>query len=125
MRKLLVLPILFLLIGCPQPTDQTARDSIAAAHGWVVNAQATWSTTCRANPTQIQCTSTNKLIAAEHAAADALVVYCAGTPANGATAYANGGACVPVKSAASVLQSAVLNLNSIVTDVKNLLSRPN
>lgn len=118
MRKLIVVPILLLLTGCPQPTDQTARDAIAAAHGWIVNAQATWGDSCRANTAQVKCTSTNKLIAAEHVAADALAAYCGG-PAT--PSYANGGPCVPITGYKQSLIAAITNMNNIATDVKNLL----
>lgn len=119
-RKLvLLLPLFLMLAGCPQPTEQTARDSIAAAHGWVSNAQATWGASCRADNTQAKCVSTNKLIAAEHIAADALTAYCSGP---GST-YPQGGACVPVQGSANALTAAVMNLNAIVNDVKSLLAR--
>jgi len=126
MTKILAVVALALaLTGCPngQTPEQSARDALAAAHGWVVNAQAVWSTTCKADSTQAKCVSTNKLIAAEHTAADALVVYCGGAPASGAPSYLDGGTCVENKTAGGVLQSAIVNMNSFATDVQALLKK--
>lgn len=123
-KRLTIFPVLAMVVflcGCPPEKD--ARDAIAAAHGWITNAQTTWGPTCVANPTQIQCTSTNKLIAAQHAAADALTVYCGGVPAAGQVAYIDGGACVENKSAQGVLLSAVTQMNNIIADVKALLAK--
>ncbi len=124
MRKLLIAPVLLsvLFAGCPAEKD--ARDSIAAAHGYIQSAQAQWGDSCRANNTQLKCTTTNKLIAAQRAAADALAVYCGGPSVTGVD-YANGGTCVPIKSAGGALQTAIVNMNSIITDIKKLLAGGN
>jgi hypothetical protein len=110
---------------CPpgQTPEQSARDAIAAAHGWVVNAQAVWLDSCKADATQAKCVSTNKLIAAEHVAADALQTYCGGTPAPGTQAYIDGGVCVEETSLQGALQSAILNMNATSTDVQALIKK--
>jgi hypothetical protein len=124
MRILAVFALALALTGCPngQTPEQSARDAIAAAHGWVVNAQTVWGTACKADPSPVKCVSTNKLIASEHAAADALLVYCGGAPASGPS-YLDGGACVENNSAGSILQAAIVNMNSIATDVQALLKK--
>lgn len=126
MKRLLAIPLFLsvvLLAGCPP--EKNARDAIAASHGWITNAQTQWAGTCNINPQQIQCTSTNKLIQAQHAAADALTVYCGGVPPAGQQAYIDGGACVENKSAQGVLLSAIQNMNAIIADVKALLAKGN
>lgn len=120
--SLLALSILILFTtGCPTQND--ARDAIAVAHGWIVQAQTQWGDSCRLDPTQVKCTTTNRLIAAQHVAADALEIYCSGTPAAGEQPYAVGGTCVPVKSAQNALVAAVGNMNVFTDDVKSLLGR--
>jgi hypothetical protein len=124
MKILAVAALALALTGCPngQTPEQSARDAIAAAHGWVVNAQAVWSTTCKTDPSQAKCVSTNKLIAAEHTAADALVVYCGGAPASGPS-YLDGGPCTENKTAGGVLQSSIVNMNSFAADVQSWLKK--
>ncbi len=123
MKKLLIAPVLLCVLaltGCP--AEQDARDAIAAAHGYIVSAQSQWQASCTVDKTQLKCATTNKLIAAQHTAADALAVYCGGPSATG-VGYADGGTCVPQKSAGPALQSAVMNMNAIVADVKALLAK--
>lgn len=125
-KKLLFVPLLSciaLLAGCN--AEGAARDAMAAAHGYVVSAQATWGDSCRANNTQFKCTSTNRLIDAEHVTALALLVYCDGPAAPGELRYAGGGVCVPVKGAEASLLSAVRNMNAIADQVAALLKAGN
>jgi|ERR1041384_6759510 hypothetical protein len=122
MKRLFVIPLLLSVIflaGCPPEKD--ARDAIAAAHGVITAAQAQWTTTCRAQPTQAKCQAVNKLIQAQHLAADALTTYCGGVPPTGTPTYLDGGPCTPVTSAGGALRSAIQNMNSIVNDVNGLL----
>lgn len=121
----IAIAVMSFVIGCTGTPEQAARDAIAGAHGFVVSAKATWGDSCRADATQVKCTSTNKLIDAEHLAATALGTYCGGTAAPAVASYSAGGACVPVKSAEQALLSAVMNMNAIVEDVKSLLARGN
>lgn len=113
-----------ILVGCSTTPEQAARDAIASAHGYITSAQAQWQVSCTTNRNQLKCNSTNKLIVAEHTAADALGIYCGGPSATGVS-YADGGTCVPQKSAGPALQSAIMQMNAIVTDVKNLLAKGN
>lgn len=129
MKRILALTLFtFVLCSgftCPQgqTPEQSARDAIAAAHGWVVNAQAVWLASCTTDKTQVKCVSTNKLIEAEHATADALIVYCGGAPPPGVPTYLEGGVCVEETSTINALQSAVLNMNNISSDIQALLKK--
>ena len=120
MRKLVFIPLLLLLTGCPKP-EVTARDAIAGAHGYVVYGQSEWKAECTATPTQGKCQLVNKLIAGEHTTADLLAVYCSGTPKAGAQPYAQGGECVEVKSAYNALSASVANIQDLIKQVNMFL----
>jgi hypothetical protein len=120
-KLFLALPLLF-LIGCPQSQspESIARDAIGGAAGFLGNEQTIHLSECQAAPTKPLCQSINRGIAAQHTLADALIVYCSGAPTIG-PAYKDGGNCVPVRDAAAALQSAVVNLNDIISQIKTLL----
>lgn len=125
MKKILTLfaicGLTLVLTGCPAESD--ARDAIAGAHGWIVNAQLVWSESCQKDNTQLKCTSTNKLIDAQHLAADSLQIYCSGSPKQGELSYADGGVCVPLKGYQDGLIAAIQKMNDIILDVKTLLAK--
>jgi hypothetical protein len=101
------------LAGC-QPIEQTARDVIAGAQGFIEQAQKNHLVECRADPTkEFPCRMINRAVAAQNLAVDALAVYCGfakDTPPNIP--------CRADKSAAATLKAALDNLNRIISDYK-------
>jgi hypothetical protein len=123
MKRLFALPLFVLVLsltGCPKP-EVLARDGIAAAHGYVVYGQTEWLLECKGNPLQSKCVLINRLIVAEHITADALAIYCSGTPLNGIAPYAQGGPCEPVKTAMPALQASLVNIQDLVTQIRAFL----
>lgn len=119
-RMVLAAPLLLLALlaaGCPK-FEESARDAIAGAHGWVSDQQPKHQVECTADPAKAICKAINRVIAGEHTTADVLKVYCSGAPAAGEKDYADGGRCVPVKSAEAALQATILNLQATVNDAK-------
>jgi hypothetical protein len=106
--------------GCPSP-ESNARDAIAGAYGFLQNAQDAHLAECVAAPMKTVCAAITAGITYQHAVATALAIYCGGLPAAGAASYADGGVCVPVKTAKQALESAVSNLNNLIVTVKGLL----
>jgi hypothetical protein len=120
-RRVLVLPLLavVLLAGC-QSFEKSARDAIAGAHGWVQQQQPIRQAECSADPSKAICRAINRVIAGEHTTAGVLNVYCAGAPPAGQASFADGGPCVPVKSAEAAIQAAIINLQTTVNDAKKV-----
>jgi hypothetical protein len=106
------------LIAC-SPLEQQARNTAAALQGAIGAAQAQYQSTCTTTPTQTPCTIINQAVAGQNALVTATETYCSWTvtapPAN-ATA-----ACVPVKSAAAGLQTAISNATLFVTELRGVI----
>ena len=117
MRKLLLLPLLLLLTGCPK--DKNARDTAAALKGLLATAQTKYQTSCQANNTQAVCQTINKGVSAQNALITAIETYCsmALTP----TPPAPETPCTPVKSAESALQVAIANANQSISEIKGVI----
>jgi hypothetical protein len=117
MRKLLLLPLLLLLTGCPK--DKNARDTAAALKGLLATAQTQYQTSCQANKTQPACTTINKGISAQNALITAIETYCsmALTP----TPPPDNTPCTPVKSAEGALSVALANAKQSITEVKGII----
>lgn len=112
---LLCLPLLLGLKACPsQPPYETARDSIAAAKGFIEQAQLNHHAECTANPSKKLCKAINTGVEAQNAAIDALDAYCAGP------AWNTGGVCDPQASVEAKLDEAIRNLNKIIANLKEL-----
>ena len=110
----LLLPVVF-LAGC-QPPEQSARDVIAASKGAIQTAQTKYHDACVKDANGAPCVAVTKAIGAQHVAIDALNIYCQFSPqADPATK------CQPVKGALPALQSALVNLNAVTSDLKGLL----
>lgn len=100
----------------PATLEQRARDGIAAATGFLSNAQSQYHDQCVAALDGTVCQTINKGIAAQNITIDALRTYCAfakGDPLDNP--------CKPVATAADALKSALSNLTGIVNDVKGLV----
>lgn len=120
MKKTLALvPILALLaitLACPpsQPLEQTARDSVATAKGYLDAAKAHHPECATpGTPVSTNCDIIGKGVGAKDAVIDAINVYCASNDYSN-----NGGPCVPNKDLQPKLQEALNNLNQTITDVK-------
>jgi hypothetical protein len=113
---IVLLVVLPFLLGCPRP-EVTARDAIAAAHGYVTYGQAEWKSECVAVPTSVKCVLVNRLIAGERATADVLAIYCAGVPKAGTQSYAQGGECVEVKGVLPLLQASMSNIQDLIKQI--------
>jgi hypothetical protein len=109
----MVVPFLF---GCPKP-EVTARDAIAAAHGYVTYGQAEWKSECVGIPASTKCVLVNRLIDGEHATADILAIYCAGIPKTGVPSYSQGGGCVEVKGVLPLLQASLANIQDLIKQI--------
>lgn len=121
MRKLLLLPVMALLLcgfACPgsQPLEQTARDTVATAKGYL-DAAKVHHPECAApaegTPVSTNCQIISRGVAAKDSVIDALNIYCASPDYSN-----NGGPCVPNKDLQPKLQEALNNLNQTITDVK-------
>ena len=111
MRKRAVFAVLVCLcLTACQPLENTARDVIAGAQGFIQQAQVNHLAECQANPTKdFPCQTINRAVAAQNLAIDALNVYCGfgkDTPAHTP--------CAANKSGAASLNAALDNLNRII-----------
>src|SRR6516225_1731797 len=108
------------LAGC-SPVEQQARDALAAAQGFIMQAQQNHQAECSQTPEKdFPCAMINQAIGAQNLAIDALEIYCGWTASDVADAAAGKSvhACVPVKTAADPLKAALSNLNRILKDYK-------
>lgn len=103
------------LIGCTgcEPPEQIARNVIASGSGAIAKAQASYTTSCIANPAQHVCQIINRTVDGENAAVTALETYCSVSPGGDVN-----GKCVPVKSAQGGLTAAIANLNQLIGELK-------
>ena len=96
--------------------------TLAAAQGFIAQAQANHNTECTAAPTKpFPCVAINQAVAAQNVAVSALETYCqvpvAPTPA---TLQAQGSAaCNPNPTSKQVLVAALSNLGAIVAQYKS------
>ncbi|MCL4524008.1 MAG: hypothetical protein M1451_08870 [Acidobacteria bacterium] len=130
MRKKTVLVVLICLcFAACQPYEKQARDSVAAAKGFIEQAQANHGDECRAVPqcslpgvvdagkcVKI-CAAINQAVAAQNLAIDALDLYCAGT------GWQTGGACTPNKELEPRVRAAISNLDRIIKDAKGAVGK--
>jgi len=120
MKKLLALIVVMTLamVAC-SPLEQQARNTAAALQGALSAAQTQYLTQCKANPTQAACVTINRAVDGQNALVTAVEAYCgwsqSAPPPNGTAT------CVPVKSAAAGLQTAVNNANLFITEVKGII----
>ena len=115
----IVLVVTLFISGC-HPDPAKARDSIAAAFGFIGDLQTKHLASCQADKTQPICVEINKAVAVQRLAAAALNTYCAGPPVPGAQPYTSGGPCSIQPGLESRLTSALQDLNNIMTDLKKL-----
>lgn len=113
-----VITLTIVMMSCT-PLEQAARNTAAALQGALVTAQAKYQTTCTATPTQSQCVEINQAVAGENALVTAVEAYCGWSQTSPPIVQTT--TCVPVKTAAAGLQTAVNNGNLFVTELKGLL----
>lgn len=114
MKRLIWLPLLAITLACPpsQPLEQTARDSVATAKGYLDSAKQ-HHPECAADASSTNCQVIAKGVAAKDSVIDAVNIYCASNDYSN-----NSGPCVPNKDLQPKLQEALNNLNQTITDVK-------
>ena len=101
--------VLAFLVSC-QPLENTARDTIAGAKGFIEQAQRNHHDECVANPTKaFPCQAINRAVGAQNILVDALEIYCGWTKD---TPQAT--SCHADKSKGTQLQAAVANLNEVL-----------
>lgn len=98
-----------------------ARDTIAAASGFVANAQQQYGAACKADPQAGKCQYINQAIQGINATITAEEAYCGWNAA--AASMQIPPPCQPVASAASGLTVAIGNLNRFVTELKGALGQ--
>jgi hypothetical protein len=133
MKKIVALLILSLIgfTGCTKkpviastPSGQpplvvNARDTLAAASGFVANAQKQYAKECVTDPTQEKCKYINQAVSGINATITAEEAYCGWSAA---TASQNPQPpCVPVATAADGLNAAIANLTQFVNQLKGAI----
>ena len=117
-RLLIVTALSLAMVACT-PIEQQARNTAAALQGAIVAVQAQYQATCTPNPSQASCVSINKGVAAQNLLITATEAYCgwstSAPPSNPMVT------CVPVKGAQAALQTAILNANAVITELKGLV----
>ncbi len=110
LKTLFLAAVSLCLVGCNQPLQDVARDSIAGANGILVQAQAKYKTQCEADKSQTPCLLIHDGISANNLAIDSLKLYCN-----------NASPCQVDKAVEPKLKAALQSLNVIMGDVKGLL----
>ena len=109
----------FGMFTCNTPLENQARDTAAAAQGFITAAQTAHGAECKADPTKAVCVDINRAVDAQNILIDAAETYCGWqtrpTPAQLAAATAS---CQRISSASSGLQVATGNLQNILADIK-------
>jgi hypothetical protein len=107
--------------GTVPTVTQVAVETVAAANGFIAEAQVNHLALCKANPAlSFPCGTITQAIGAQNALLDALETYCA-LPAKPTAAQlqAQGAqTCAPVSSAQSALVSAIANLSALLPDIQ-------
>jgi uncharacterized lipoprotein NlpE involved in copper resistance len=117
-----VLAITLVLVGCTNFV-RASVDSLAAAQGFIGQAQKNHQAECSVDPSQdFPCQTINRAVDAQNAAVSALEVYCQLPVAPDPATLASVGtqACNENPSAKQVLVSALANLNQILSSYKTL-----
>ena len=117
--RLSAIALITLAMTACTPLEQSARNTAAALQGAIGAAQAKYQTTCAATPTQSACVTITKAIDGQNALVTAIEGYCGWSTA--APPAVSTQTCVPVKSAAAGLQSAISNANLFVVELKGVL----
>lgn len=116
-KRLALVPLLLgtlILTACP-PIQETARDGVATAKGYLDAAKAHHPECSTPQVNVGVCDLLSRATGAKDAVIDAVNVYCT-SPSYDQT----GGVCVPNKSAKPKLDAALRDLNQILADVKKI-----
>jgi len=109
-----------LLSGC-QPIENSARDAIAAADGFISQAQRNHLDECKANPSKsFPCVKLNQAVGAQNLLIDVTEQYCGWPNRPGAAELKAlaGQKCIQNKTILPYLKNAVASLNSVLADYK-------
>lgn len=123
MKKLVLLfACCGLLAGCTSFV-RASVDTLAAAQGFIGQAQKNHQAECSVDPSKdFPCQTINQAVAAQNAAVSALEIYCQLPAAPDPATLANMGtkACNENPSAKDVLSSSLSNLTQILASYKSL-----
>jgi hypothetical protein len=114
----MVLAMALVMVAC-SPIEQQARNTAAALHGAISAAQAQYQSQCSTNPGSGACITITRAIDGQNALITAVEAYCGWSPS--APPPTGSQTCVPVKSAAGGLQTAVNNANLFIAEIKGVL----
>ena len=130
MRKLILLPVMFIIAGCTslyltgcKPSFVTgAVDTLAASNGAIVQAQADHLTECQATPSKPICATISTAVTYENMGLDALESYCSlPVRPDAATLAAQGTTtCKENPTAKAALVNALSNVSAILADYQTL-----
>jgi hypothetical protein len=107
-----------LLVITACPSEKTARDTAAALQGVITTAQTQYAS-CAQDKTPKVCGVISRAVDGQNALVTATEAYC-GWSIQNPPADPNA-PCVPVKSAAAGLQTAINNANLFITEVKGII----
>lgn len=107
-----------LTAGCH--LEQTARDATTAGNSFILSTENQHPECAGGKTSPVICALIQDGIRTVNEATVDLDAYCEGTPAPGVVDYDHGGTCVPVKSAADVLKTALLNEQSAINAIKGV-----
>ena len=120
LMAVLLLPLLLPLLACPKFVASSV-DTLAAAQGFIAQAQLNHQTECKADPTKnFPCQMINQAVDAQNTAVDALEAYCQlpVRPDPIALKAQGGTTCNENPSAKQVLVSALANLGTVLANYK-------
>lgn len=107
------------LASCQQSLQQTAVETIAAAQGFITQAQTNHHDYCVANPTvQFPCRDIHDAVVAQNQLVNALEIYCGWSVPPTTAQQAQ--ACSPAPSAKVFLEQALVNLTGALNNYKTL-----
>jgi hypothetical protein len=118
LRTLALLAVTLVLVACT-PLEQSARNTAAALQGALSAAQAKYQATCTTDSKQTACVTINQAVAGQNALVTAIEAYCGWNPL--APPASSTATCVPVKTAAAGLNTAIANANLFVTELKGVI----
>lgn len=106
-RKLLLVPLVLFLAGCPA-VERSAYNTVVAAKAFTDKTKSQHPE-CTIGNNSTVCVDLAKAVAAKDTLIDAIEVYCAGPNFNG------GGSCDPPAKGTSAYQQAVNKLNAAIS----------
>lgn len=118
-KALLLIPLLACTLACPTtPIEQNARDTSAALGGLLTEAQAQHQE-CKDDASPAVCQTISRAVSGQNTLVTSVELYCGW--ATSAPPPDTSATCVPVKSTATALQSAINNAQQLINEVKGVV----